>query len=136
MTPSQAELLQMVRDRAGDRCEYCAMHQALQGATFHLEHIVPVSSGGPTTLENLAWACPGCNLTKSNRLTVPDPDSDAFVPLFNPRTDVWSHHLAWDGYRLVGLTVVGRALIAAFGLNHPRRLLIREAEQHFGLFPP
>jgi hypothetical protein len=26
--------------------------------------------------------------------------------------------------------------VAAFDLNHPRRLLIREAEEMFDLFPP
>jgi hypothetical protein len=30
-----------VSQRAGDRCEYCLMHQALQGGPFHLEHIIP-----------------------------------------------------------------------------------------------
>jgi len=54
MTPSQAEIFRLVRERAGDRCEYCRMHQALQGATFHLEHITPGSCGGATALENLA----------------------------------------------------------------------------------
>jgi HNH endonuclease len=112
------------------------MHQALQGATFHLEHIVPKSADGSDDPINLAWACPGCNLKKADRVTLPSPETDAFVPLFNPRTDRWSDHLAWDGYAVVGLSIVGHALIAAFDLNHPRRLLIRQAEEHFGLFPP
>ena len=30
----------------------------------------------------------------------------------------------------------GRALIVAFQVNHPRRVMIRQAEQLFGLFPP
>ena len=33
------DLLELVRARAGDRCEYCRMHQSLQGATFHVEHV-------------------------------------------------------------------------------------------------
>jgi 5-methylcytosine-specific restriction endonuclease McrA len=61
---SQADVLRQAEARAGERCEYCRMHQALQGATFHVEHIVPSSRGGPTELRNLAWACPGCNLRK------------------------------------------------------------------------
>jgi hypothetical protein len=32
--------------RAGGRCEYCQMYQSLQGATFHVEHIVPRCRGG------------------------------------------------------------------------------------------
>jgi hypothetical protein len=40
---SWAETVRQVEDRAQQRCEYCRMHQALQGATFHVEHIVPSS---------------------------------------------------------------------------------------------
>lgn len=58
------------------------------------------------------------------------------VTLFNPRADAWDIHLAWSGYVIVGRTPVGRALVAAFDLNHDRRLRIREAEEHFGFFPP
>jgi 5-methylcytosine-specific restriction endonuclease McrA len=56
-----------VEARARERCEYCRMHQSLQGATFHVEHIMPRARGGLTQLDNLAWACPSCNLHKSNR---------------------------------------------------------------------
>jgi hypothetical protein len=113
------------------------MHQSLQGATFHVEHIVPRSAGGPDTPHNLALACPSCNLGKSDRLRVTDPQTVADVPLFNPRADQWSEHFTWDeDWRIVGLTPVGRATIAALDLNSPRRLLIREAEEWFNLFPP
>jgi hypothetical protein len=112
------------------------MHQALQGATFHVEHVLPLTQGGPTNLDNLALACPSCNLHKAARTEVADPDSGALVPLYNPRAERWTDHFAWQVYRVVGLTAVGRALIAAFDLNHPRRLRTREAEERFGLFPP
>ena len=112
------------------------MHQALQGASFHIEHITPQAAGGSDDLDNLALACPGCNLKKSDRVTVTDPDTRQQVPLFNPRADIWSDHFAWDGPRLLGLSPTGRALVAAFDLNHPRRVLIRQAEEHFDLFPP
>jgi hypothetical protein len=112
------------------------MHQALQGGTFHVEHIIPTARGGPSTLENLAWSCPGYNLRKSDRIEVRDPDSGAIVPLFNPRSDRWSEHFRWENYLLIGTTPRGRATVSALDLNHPRRLLIRQAEQLFGLFPP
>ena len=47
------ETLRLVSTRAGDRCEYCRMHQSLQGATFHVEHIVPRSRGGPIRTREL-----------------------------------------------------------------------------------
>ncbi len=136
MNDSWAERVREVEARAGQRCEYCRMHQALQGATFHVEHIIPTASGGADELSNLAWACPSCNLKKSNRLTVIDPETEQAVALFNPRMDRWEDHLVWLGYTVIGRTPVGRALVAAFDLNHPRRVLIREAEEHFDLFPP
>jgi hypothetical protein len=112
------------------------MHQSLQGATFHVEHIIPRSRGGQTQLDNLAWACPSCNLHKANRVEVIDADTGNQVPLFNPRLDNWQAHFRWDGYRVVGHTPTGRATIAALDLNHSRRVQIRQAEELFALFPP
>jgi hypothetical protein len=57
------------------------------------------------------------------------------VRLFHPRRDRWEEHLMWQGYLLVGLTPMGRALIAAFDLNHTRRCRIRQAEELCSLFP-
>jgi hypothetical protein len=136
MTTSRVELERQVAQRAADRCEYCRMHQSLQGARFHLEHVVPKSRGGATDPENLAWACPGCNLRKSDRVEATDPEADDTVPLFHPRTQAWDTHFAWDDYQIVGLTAIGRATVVALDLNQPRRLRIRQAEQTFGLFPP
>ncbi len=112
------------------------MHQSLQGARFHLEHIVPASRGGTTDLENLAWACPGCNLRKSDRVDAIDADSGLTVSLFHPRNQAWKEHFVWDDYQMAGMSAIGRATIAALNLNHPRRIQIRQAEQMFQLFPP
>jgi hypothetical protein len=112
------------------------MHQSLQGATFHVEHVVPQSRGGKTVLANLAWACPGCNLHKSNRIEALDSVTAMLVPLFNPRADVWADHFEWNGYEIVARTDTGRATLAVLNLNHPRRILIRQAEELFSLFPP
>jgi hypothetical protein len=136
MSLSKAEIQRLVEARAEHRCEYCRMHQSLQGASFHLEHIVPISLGGTDDLDNLAWACPGCNLKKSNRVTALDPATGAEVRLFHPRLDRWEDQLAWQGYLLIGLTPLGRALVTAFDLNHERRCRVRQAEALFGLFPP
>jgi len=112
------------------------MHLALQGATFHIEHIVPRSQDGPSELTNLAWACPGCNLRRSDRTEVTDPDTGTRVSFLNPRTDQWSDHFRFENYLVVGQTAVGRATVVALDLNHPRRVLIRQAEEMFELFPP
>jgi len=112
------------------------MHQSLQGATFHVEHAVPLSRGGSSELDNLAWACPGCNLHKSDRIEAVDPNSGQTARLFHPREDTWNDHFRWDDHSIVGRTPVGLATEDALQLNNERRILIRQAEQLFGLFPP
>lgn len=133
---SAAELAAAVRARAFERCEYCGMSQSLQGATFHVEHILPRTCGGMTTMENLAFACPSCNLHKSDRSHGVDPENGQTTALFHPRKSVWEDHFRWVGVELVGLTAVGRATVQLLDLNHPRRLRVRKAEAVFGLFPP
>ncbi len=133
---SWSDIQHQVRLRARERCEYCGMHQALQGGTFHVEHVLPRSCGGQSSLDNLAWACPGCNLCKSNRVEARDPQTGERVRLFNPRLDRWDDHFQWSAYRVVPLTAIGRATVEALGLNHPRRIRIRQAEKWCDLFPP
>jgi hypothetical protein len=133
---SAADLGRRVEARAGGRCEYCRMNQALQGATFHLEHILPRSRGGASDPTNLAWACPACNLRKSDRTQASDPQTGNIAALFNPRVNVWSEHFRFEGYAIVGQTSIGRATASALDLNHVRRIKIRQAEELFGLFPP
>ena len=133
---SWGQIVSQVEARAALRCEYCRMHQALQGGTFHVEHITPSAHGGPSTLDNLAWSCPGCNLHKSDRIAALDPQTGAMIPLFHPRRDRGSEHFRWEKYYLTGKTPTGRATVSLLDLNHPRRLLIRQAEEVFGLFPP
>ena len=130
------ELAAAVRERAPGRCQYCLMHQTLQGATFHIEHIIPRSKGGAQELSNLALACPSCNLHKADRTTASDPVSGTAAPLFHPERQVWSAHFRFTGYRIEGLTPTGRATVTALDFNHPRRQRVRAAEEKFGLYPP
>ena len=111
------------------------MNQSLQGATFHIEHVIPRSRGGLTQLENLAWACPSCNLAKADRVESLDGETGASVALFNPRLDNWPDHFQWEGYEIAARTAVGRVTLLLLDLNRPRRVLIRRAEELFGLFP-
>lgn len=125
-----------VEARAAGRCEYCRMHQSLQGATFHVEHIKPRILGGLSTLDNLALACPACNLRKADRTQIVDQATSESVMMFNPRINRWTDHFAWKGVAIIGLSGIGRATIAALDLNHETRRRIRQAEQLFNLFPP
>ena len=104
-------LARAVRLRAQGRFQYCLMHESLQGATFHVEHVIPQSKGGDSTLENLAMACPGCNLHKADETTAADPLTGDQVPLFHPLRQRWSEHFRFKDSEMEGLTAIGRATV-------------------------
>jgi hypothetical protein len=131
-----AELHRETMRRAENRCEYCGLAQAGQEARFHIDHVIPISAGGVTELSNLALACVSCSLRKGARQALPDPDSVVTVSIFNPRAEQWTTHFRWDGLRIVGRTVVGRATIEALRLNRMVMLAIRHEEVSRGRHPP
>lgn len=61
--PIPREVVDAVYRRDGARCVYCGSTENLQ-----LDHIIPFSKGGATTLENLQLLCQKCNLEKSNKI--------------------------------------------------------------------
>ena len=56
-----------VLKRDGFKCQICGA-SAQDGATLHVDHIIPVSKGGKTEMSNLQTLCDRCNLGKSNKL--------------------------------------------------------------------
>ena len=119
-------LRDVVRRRAGDRCEYCRLLQTrLPFSTFHVEHIIPRKHGGDDDPCNLALACDRCNAYKGSNLTGIDPDTGSIVPLFNPRVHVWEEHFVLSGVTMVGLTAMGRTTVRVLNMNDPRRLRLR-----------
>ena len=58
-----------VRRRAGGFCEYCRSPESLSHLPFTLDHIVARQHGGQSTQDNLALACPECNLHKGPNIT-------------------------------------------------------------------
>ena len=61
--PIPREVVDAVYKRDGGKCVYCGSVENLQ-----LDHIIPFSKGGATTLENLQLLCQKCNLEKSNHI--------------------------------------------------------------------
>ncbi len=54
----QESVKSLVRERAGNRCEYCQLHQNdLPLAALHIEHILLKKHGGLDAPDNLALAC-------------------------------------------------------------------------------
>jgi hypothetical protein len=131
-------LRQAIAERARHRCEYCQSPERITGGPLHVEHVIPETVGGPTTLDNLALACARCNLHKGIRTHHWDPVSGRSVSLFNPRTQKWSRHFTWnaEGLRIEGRTQAGRATVNALHMNHPTIVLARSLWVGLGIHPP
>jgi len=128
------ELKVAVRQRAGERCEYCHLPAVFFEAPGQIDHIIPQKHGGPTASDNLAFSCFFCNSYKGPNLSGIDPVSGEIARLFHPRRDVWAEHFAWNGATLVGHTGVGRATIEVLSINHPFHLALRKALMEEGAF--
>jgi 5-methylcytosine-specific restriction endonuclease McrA len=62
--PTEPYSRQEVFDRDRGRCYMC--HRRLNPG-WHIEHVIPISAGGPDTLENVRASCPRCNLRKGTQ---------------------------------------------------------------------
>jgi len=131
------QLSLQVHTKAEGRCEYCQAPEELTVTTFEVDHIVPLSAGGATTLDNLCLACPTCNRHKAARQSAPDPETDQSVPLYHPRQQEWSVHFAWskDATQIVGLTPTGRATVETLQMNRPRMVRLRRLWMKTGHHP-
>jgi hypothetical protein len=117
----------LVRERAGNRCEYCGLWQEQDlFATFHVDHITARQHGGGDDLNNLGLACFYCNLHKGTNLTSIDPETLSLVALFHPRRQRWSDHFARRGAFIEGITPIGRATVRLLNMNAPDRPELRE----------
>jgi hypothetical protein len=133
-----AELRRALLAAAGWRCGYCQTSELISGAPLEVDHLTPQSRGGLTVEQNLWLACRACNASKSDRQNAIDPVSGALVPLFNPRTNIWSEHFAWsaEGILMAGITSIGRATIHALDLNRVSLVVARSTWVRHGLHPP
>jgi hypothetical protein len=130
-------LWQRVAERAGWRCEYCLSPTAFSTQPFEVDHVLPRSKAGLTTLDNLALSC-GCNSYKGQRTRARDPLSGRRVPLFNPRHQRWLRHFEWSADFLAVLprTATGRATVEALQLNRPALVNLRRILHLIGEHPP
>jgi HNH endonuclease len=129
-------LRKLVRERAGERCEYCHLPDEFASlARFHVEHVIARKHGGADAPSNRCWSCHRCNLCKSSNLTGIDGSTGRLATLFHPRRQQWNRHFRWSGPSLNGLTATGRATIAVLDINNPRRLELRQHLIAAGVFP-
>lgn len=115
----------LVRQRAGERCEYCHLPQSAQWVTFHIDHIVASQHQLNDRLDNLCLSCPQCNLYKGTNLSSIDRLSGEIVPLFHPREDAWDEHFSFRDHVVIGLTPTGRATVRLLSMNTSHRVDLR-----------
>ena len=87
---------QQVELDAGNRCGYCLTERRYTAKLLHVEHIIPIATGGTSTIDNLWLACDLCNSYKGMATHATDQVSDELAPLFNPRKQKWSEHFRWS----------------------------------------
>lgn len=128
----------IVISRANGYCEYCKSPADFTTEPFSIEHIMPRAKAGSNDEANLAYACIGCNVYKSDLTEFLDVVSHQLVPLFNPRMMNWYEHFVWDELftSLVGQTAVGRVTIQALKLNRKPLKNLRRALLAIGEHPP
>jgi hypothetical protein len=129
VTYISAALRRQVRERAGNRCEYCLIHESDTEFGCEVDHILSEKHQGPTVADNLALACFYCNRNKGTDMgSVRSSDDPAFVRFFNPRIDFWDEHFERNAEQhLLGRTDIGQVTARIFGFNAEARLLERRA---------
>ena len=129
-----ARLLAQVRERDGGICLYCHSPETLALTKFEIDHIIPISSGGSTNLENLCLACPACNRYKGAFQLAIDPISGNEVTIFLPLQQQWSKHFVWseDQYEIQGLTPTGRATVVVLRMNRTHLVNLRQLWRKLG----
>ncbi len=135
MTVSSAIERQVVQ-RANGRCEYCRMHQSLQGATFHVEHIIPTSQTVDpnwATLQGLARAVICTSRIASMRRIPQRAKSHGYSIR---EVTVGPITLTGKTFATLGSHPSGVRRGSLLRWNTERRQKIRIAEKMFGLFPP
>jgi hypothetical protein len=131
-------LIEAVRRRAGNCCEYCQLPDSAHPGVFEIEHVVPRQHGGTSTLGNLAYACLHCNRHKGPNLSGIDGATSRtkLVRLFNPRRHKWERHFRWEGPLIIGKTAIGRVTVNLLAMNDAVRVALRQELIEEGLFPP
>lgn len=127
MTYISAALRREVVERAGNRCEYCLLPAEVAFYPHEVDHVMAEKHGGATDINNLAFACWRCNRHKGSDLTSFDPQTQRLSLLFNPRTQIWAEHFAYEGESITGLTPEGRTTISLLQLNSDARLTERRS---------
>lgn len=129
------KLKDFVIQRANFRCEYCRLSAELSYFPFHIEHIISLKHGGKTSANNLAFACPLCNINKGSDIATFIDIPTELIRFFNPRTDIWYEHFDIESSGIIiGKTMIGKATIKIFNFNHVDSIIERAKMIYFDIF--
>lgn len=134
MSRVPAKLREQVRRRAEQRCEYCRKPEGVSAYAHQVEHVIAIKHDGPSTFDNLAWACFQCNNNKGSDIASYDKETNTLAPLFNPRQDRWDDHFTLDNAVIVGKTPIGRVTIRILQMNHQDQIETRAYLMAAGLW--
>ena len=127
---------QLVRNRAGNCCEYCRLPAAAGAIPFHVDHIDPVKHGGTDDTDNLCLAGYKCNAHKGHDLVGFDPQTGELTRLYHPRDQRWDEHFTIHAdMRIQGLTSHGRTTVRVLQMNDEDRLENRQLLAEIGEYP-
>jgi hypothetical protein len=130
-----AALRRLVAIRADSLCEYCLIHEEDAFFGCEVDHIISEKHGGQTEADNLAYACAFCNRAKGSDIGSIVQRTGSFVRFFNPRTDSWADHFAFDGVTVVSLSDIGEVTARILDFNDNERLFERQTLQAIGRYP-
>lgn len=104
-------------------CQYCGVRFA--DKMLHVDHIIPASMGGHSSLQNLVTACPKCNQDKSDD-----------IDWTNPNTGMCSKHLLLErGFVLVKTSTLRKQAAGYRQLTRAVRELTAEMREIKALPP-
>lgn len=121
-------LRQKIAIRANYCCEYCKISENDTFYGFQIDHIISMKHGGQSNYENFAYACFLCNSNKGSDIGTILLPNKKYVPLFNPRIDIWEEHFYLEIGFFYAQTDIGEGTIKILKLNDIDRIIERQEE--------
>ena len=122
-----------MRQRAGDRCEYCRLRQENEpSCPLQIDHVTALKHRGAGDSGNLALACGVCNRAKGTNLAGIDLDTGKLTRLFHPRRGRWEDHFQREDALILGRTVIGRTTVWVLQMNIEPRVELRSLLARLG----
>lgn len=133
-----SEAREILAEDFGNMCGYCGKNSSVMKQKFHIDHFVPKSldANRKNDYYNLVWACPKCNLVKSNKWPTKDINisNDGTKGFVDPATDEYDYHLKRDKHGfIIGITTLGENICKNLNFDVRRTDLYWKIQQLYNL---